>query len=114
MKITVGKLRQLIREARVQSLPEYQGFKVGEWYKDKDGGVSSVGKLTHLTVEKGPHGQYVMAMMSHGGHSSGRRFEFWSENKVPATPEDIKAAQTAWARESEWMSKHIDTSREGT
>ncbi len=115
MKIKLGTLRHLIREAAGEKLQNYQGFTVGQWYKEKNGGLRSVGQLISLTVNKASATEeYVMPMMRYGGHNSGRRFEFWAPDMVPATPEEVEQAQAAWKEESDYMARHIDTSREGT
>ena len=113
MKIQLGKLRKIIREAAGEhDLTEYEGFEVGEWYTDSRGNVS---QLIRLRTQQSQTGEsYVMARTQTSHSYVDQRFEFWAEDKRLATPEEVADAQAAWEQNREWMAKNIDTSREGT
>lgn len=102
-----------------EKLQEHEGIKVGDWVLVKTRGKAKpeATEVTGITVvhakDKEP---YVTVRTQFGEHSSERRFEFWKDEDYigPADEEDIANAKDRWAAERAWMSKNIDTSREGT
>jgi hypothetical protein len=113
VKTTVRKLRQVIREASEKRVTEHEGFKVGDWYSNSRGVVGRLVKLYHRDF--GPaHGNVLMASQKFGGHTTDQRFDVWSADKRPATPEEVKRQLSADKAEQARMARTIDTSREGT
>jgi|SRR5581483_619930 len=140
MKTTLGKIRLALREAaptdpkqaafarglpHYEKLSEHDGLKVGDWvmvapaerFRGSGRGKPHAGEIKEFTVVHNKDQEpYVTISVGFGGHSSQRRFDVWkAEDFVGmADEEDIQNAKDAWQRENEWMSKNIDTSREGT
>jgi hypothetical protein len=113
MKTTIGELRRLVKEASRNSETSHGDANVGEWYVTRDTrGHEQVEKLTGIRVDDS--GTWVN-MRHPEGFSQEMLYDRWLENTVGvATPEQVAMAKARAEKKREWMSKEINTSREGT
>lgn len=114
MKITVGKLRHLIKEAISP-----KNLEVGKWYvvEDEHRGPSVVQLLKIKPYDsRDPDANFLMAVTGTGADDkTSQRLEFWADRVVrEATPEEIEAAKAGAEANNDWMRKNLNTGREGT
>lgn len=110
MKIKVGQLRALIKEALMEAWGD-ENLDVGDWVKLADGTVSEILKFE----EKEYKGQsYWLVTIRTVDGTRQQRADVMLQGAKRASPEEIQQTQSKWGSEREWMAKHIDTSREGT
>ncbi len=110
MKIKVGNLRALIREALAEAWGDAK-LDTGDWVKLADGTVSEILKFE----EKEYKGQsYWLCTIRTVDGTRQQRADVMLKGATKASPEEIQQTQAKWGSEREWMAKNIDTSREGT
>lgn len=111
MKITVGKLRRLIREAaQVQVEP-------GMYYMLADVQWKTPGVVQVIKVgpdPRMPELDLVQYRERADSISSQVMSSFMNRVQREATPEEIEQAEAKWHGDEEHMARTIDTSREGT
>jgi hypothetical protein len=109
MKIRVGKLRGLIREA-LESSETWGEFKAGDWVRLDDGRVLELVGFKPAYAGS----DVIMAVCHTADGTTSRRADAMLSGAQKASPEEIQQAQAGRESERQWMAKSIDTSREGT
>lgn len=109
MKIRVGKLRSLIREA-LDSSGSWGEFKAGDWVRFQDGSVREL--VGFKSAYAGS--DVIMAVAHTADGTTSQRADIMLAGAQKASPEEIQKAQTGRESERQWMAKNIDSSREGT
>ena len=111
MKIRVGTLRRLIREAAGAAVQPGKYYILSD-VKWKSPGVA---KVTKVGPDPRHPGMVFVTFQERAGSVSTQRLEAFQERiQGEASPEEAQEAEAAWAGESAHMARSIDTSREGT
>lgn len=113
MKIRLGKLRQLIREAAGDG-----GVEAGKYYVVKGQAKWESEKIVKvLGIESSPRNPgmtFVEFKARPDSVSTMRRDVFEQDVVREATPEEVQQIEAAWGEENAYMSRTINTGREGT
>jgi len=104
-----------------EQLRDHDGLKAGDWVLVKPanqrGGKPRAGEVVGFTVvNRKDEEPYVTIKVDFGGYLQERRYDQWKDEDFVgmADPEDVQNANDAHAKENAWMSRNIDTSRQGT
>lgn len=109
----MGDLKRIVREALgEQDMQELDGFRVGEFYKDKRGNVSRLIRIYTRPARDGS--PLTMAVTQFVDFTRQQRFDVWASEHQPATDAETKAQQERDEATMAYMAKNIDTSKEGT
>lgn len=102
------------KENPVVRLPEYDGFKPGEWLKLADGTVARLEYVENKKSPQDPEGYNFAWLHSTFESDFGQRAEMILRGARKATPEEVADAEARGKKHSEWLNTQIDSSREGT
>jgi len=111
-RVREGISARALFEAKEPTLPEWQGFHVGEWVTLSNGHSGEIKAFKQKNL--GAPNEYVLAVVNFGEHWMEQKADIMLKDATLATPKEVSQTKQDWEAHSAHVARTINTSREGT